>query len=378
MKALLIVAAAAGLAGCGGCKGGGTGGDAGTDAGGGGGDATAATDAAATDAGGAGGSDAGLPAGWLYTAGNHVYTSDGLVFHGRGANIHDTRSCNACAYGPPSVAEVERRIDELVDVWGANFMRLDLESYATADFRVQWETVLDDPAYLADVVAIVDYIGTKPGVYVLVSLWVDPNHSPEGWPTAGTTTEWELLAATFALDPHVLFGIINEPQNNFDGMEDATVWGLMNDEVAAIRAVEDAMGAPHHVITVQGTGAWARRLDYYVTNPIAAGGGANVAYEIHVYDPTANFDAMLVAPAATLPVIIGEYGPAAGYMTETDCSNLMDVAEANEIPYLAWNFHMRCPPDLLVDNSAGGCGEGMALEPTSWGQLLIDRLALPW
>ena len=71
---------------------------------------------------------------WLHTAGNHLYLGTS-VFHGRGANYHDTRGCNACAYSSPNVTEVNRRAEELVDNWKANFVRLDLESAGTADNR---------------------------------------------------------------------------------------------------------------------------------------------------------------------------------------------------------------------------------------------------
>ncbi len=150
-------------------------------------------------------SDTGVAPGGLYTKGNKLYLPGGKVFHGRGANIHDTRSCNACTWSKPDVAEVKRRIDELVS-WGANFMRLDLESYASADGRVHYKGVLDDPAYLADVKSIIDHIGTKKGVYVLLSLWIDPTFSSLGWPTAKTIKVWEKLAQTFKDDQHVLSG----------------------------------------------------------------------------------------------------------------------------------------------------------------------------
>ena len=52
------------------------------------------------------------------------------------------------------------------------------------------------------------------------------------------------------------------------------------------------------------------------------------------------------------------------------------------IPYIAWNFHMRCPPNLLVDNTSDGCGlaatTGYSFPRTSWGDLLHDHLAVPW
>ena len=68
------------------------------------------------------------------------------------------------------MGDVERRIDALVDDWGANFMRLSLESYADAEGRVHWASFAKDGEYLDDIVEIVNYIGTKPNTWVLSSL----------------------------------------------------------------------------------------------------------------------------------------------------------------------------------------------------------------
>jgi hypothetical protein len=207
---------------------------------------------------------------------------------------------------------------------------------------------------------------------------VDPSFSELGWPTATTNLVWAKLAEVFKDEPRVLFGLVNEPESNFSGAQDADVWAAMNSAVQTIRDVEAAQGTPNHVVAVQGTRQWSRVLDHYLTHPITAGGGANVAYETHVYDPQSTFAARFEIPSQTLPVIIGEFGPAAGYMTEEDTAALMVSAEAHGVPYLAWTFHQRCPPNLLVDNSAGGCGVGMTLTPTSWGTQLRNRLARPW
>jgi Cellulase (glycosyl hydrolase family 5) len=311
---------------------------------------------------------------WLTTSGNRILASDGTQWMGRGVNIHDTRSCNACTFEGPNVGEVKRRIDEAVGAWGSTFLRLDLESYASADGRTHWRGVLDDAAYLADVKSIVDYVGTKPGVYVLVSLWVDPTLDGLGWPTADTSRVWQKLADTFKNDAHVLFGVANEPQLNFDGALDGSVWTAMNTVVASIRATEDAAHTPHHLIAVQGTRSWARVLDYYLDHPITAGGGGNIVYETHPYDSSGAFQARFIGPSQKLPVIIGEFGPVSGNMTEEDTLQLMVQADSLQVPYLAWNFHMRCSPDLLVDNSGGGCGIGMPLQPTSWGAKIRDHL----
>jgi len=319
--------------------------------------------------------DAGVPGAWLRTEGNRIVTPSGARWHGRGANLADTRGCNACAYDAPNVNEVKRRIDALVDDWKANFIRLDLESYAMAEGRVTWQSFVTDLSYRADVKAIVAHALSKPGVYVMLSLWVDPSISVEGWPTAQTSAAWRVLAAEFKDEPRVLFGLVNEPESNFNGADDATVWAAMNATVQAIREVEGS--GPKHLVAVQGTRAWARELQYYVTHPITAGGGENVVYETHVYDPPDEFAALFETPAQTLPVIIGEFGPATGFMTEADCTALITRARAAEVPHLAWTFHQRCPPNLIQETGPG-CGVDMPLRPTSWGTLFKNALAQPW
>ncbi len=352
--------------------------DAGSTAtGGGGGEATGGTGGGTASTGGGAGGGGGNSSTdeWLRTQGNRILLPSGARWHGRGANLHDTRSCDACTFSVPNVGEVNRRMDMLVDQWNANFIRLDLESYSGGTGRVQWESFTSNPAYLADIKAIVAHALTKPGVYVMLSLWIDPTFTSLGWPTASTTAAWRVLAAAFKDEPRVLFGLVNEPQSNFNGAQDAQVWNAMNTTVQAIRDVEGA--GPKHLISVQGTRSWSRVLDYYITHPITAGGGANVVYETHIYDHASEFAALFETPARTLPVIIGEFGPASGFMTEGDCTALMTRARTAEVPHLAWTFHQRCPPNL-IEETASGCGVGMELRPTSWGTLFKNQLAVPW
>jgi endoglucanase len=323
--------------------------------------------------------EGGIP-GWLYTETNHLRMSDGTLFHGRGASLQDTRSCNACTYQAPDVNEVIRRADSLIDDWHATFVRLTLESYASADGRTQWQTVLDDSGYLQDLVTLTDHFRDR-GVYVLVSLWNDPNFTAAGWPTAVNGQEWATLAQAFQGNPYVLYGVANEPENNFDGSQDSQVWDAMNQVVQTIRDTEPASG-PHHIVAVQGTGGWARLLGYYVTHPITAGGGENVVYEEHFYDPASLLQTQLLEPAKTLPVIVGEFGPAdknLATMTLPDCVQLLATAQANDLPWLAWTFHFRCPPNLLDDQSSDMCGIGMPLQAGGdWGALIQTQLATPW
>lgn len=319
---------------------------------------------------------------WLETRGNKIYTSDGIIFRGRGANIHDTRSCNACTWNKPNVDEVKRRIDALVDDWGANFVRLLAESYDKPAGRVHYQGVLDDQSYLRDLVEIVSYIGTKPNTYVLVSLWTEPSEDKNGWPTAKTIPVWKTLAEALVDMPQVMFGVINEPHGNWNGDKDKEVWDAMNNVVKAIRAIEKKHGSPKHLIAVQGTRKYARYLGYYVDHPITAGKGENIIYETHSYLRPPEYEENWLGPAQTLPVIIGEFGPAdlgGGYkMTTEHTIVLMDEAEKHDISWLAWTFHMRCAPNLLKDNSNGTCGYNMKIEPSEWGEVIKTRLATPW
>lgn len=312
--------------------------------------------------------------GWLYTSGNRIYKSDGTVFKGRGANIFDTRSCWAGAYNIPDVAEVKRRIDELVDDWGADFMRLCLESHDPLEPNmVHGMPVQDDSDYIDDIIEIVEHVGTRDSAYILVSVWVDPSlDESTGWPTNATIAAWRLLVPALANYPYVLFGICNEPRGNSNGNEDATVLAWMNDVVTAIREEEIIAGCNEHIITAQGTRGYARYLGYYVDHPVTAAGGTNIAYETHCYDHENKFNERFIDPAEHIPVLIGEFGPS--YMTLDECELMMDLADSLQIPYSAWSFHHNCAPNLLVDNSGGGNGPGMDLVPTEWGEVLRNHL----
>jgi len=325
-----------------------------------------------------GGSATVLVTDLLHTEGNKILHANGARFHGRGANIFDTRQCGSCAWQVPHVDEVIRRVDELVDKWHANFMRFDLVSYASANYNgmtlQQWGDVTQDPNYLADLQKIVAHVGTKPGVYILITLFSHPSMDSFELPTAATMPVYKKLSDTFKNSPQVLYGVTNEPHGTTDG----AVWTAMNNAVDAIRSMEPASG-PHHVISVQGTQSYSRTLTYYVTHPITAGGGVNIVYETHAYNPPAEWQALFIDPAKTLPVIIGEFGPDGTYMTLPTAQQLMPQAESIEVPYIGWSFSPECAPGMIqyVDNVTD-CGVGAPLTPSAWGNAIISQFAKPW
>ena len=333
--------------------------------------------------------DTGTPAGdWLTVRGNRILLPSGAPFHGRGANLHDTRSCNACTYLPPDVPGVERWADELVDGWHANFIRFLLEAYADdGGFRKQWQSLGSDAAYLADIKSIVDHIAAKAGVYVMVTLFLDPSIKGQSgdadseWPTDASMPLYAKLAETFADQPRVLFGLTNEPHG--PASQNDALAARYQKAIDTIRKVEATHGTHTHVVVAQAPQGYARDVSYFVTKPLA---GANIAYEIHPYSPKADFDALIVQPGKKLPLVIGEYAPASvggtTAMTEDDVRAMWAVAQANEVPHLAWNFHMRCPPNMLADTASDSCGlsaaTGYAFPRTPWGDMVHDYLATPW
>lgn len=315
----------------------------------------------------------------LFTDGNFLkLRGTGAVWQGRGANLMDTRSCNACAYNPANVNELIRRGNELINVWGANFIRLCLESYGSAGGRVHWAALDQDPAYLADIKAAVTALteqrnGRQP--YVMVSVWYDPSLASNGMPTPNTNAILHKLVETFGDNPHVMFGVSNEPQMNYSGTENAVRWKGMLDAVEAIRKKEKELGFNEHIVAVQGLGGWARFLSYYINNPIPH---TNVVYETHIYDKASDFQNLIYTPAQTLPVVIGEFGPAVDsngtpYMSLAECTQLIEQCNQKNISWLGWAFHHKCPPNLL-EATMTNCGIGMELLPTDWGKILINGL----
>lgn len=333
-----------------------------------------------------GGDDAPAASEWLDVRGNTIVYADGTRFHGRGADLHDERSCEACSFLPRDPDGLDRWSDELIDGWHASFIRF-LLSAKSAPYNaseLQWMSLVDDPQYLADIVQNVTHMTAKPGVYVEVTVFADPTIKPENtdfdseWPSSAGDTGpvYTALAEQLYANPRVLFGLTNEPHGTAD--HDADLAARYVAAIDTIRAVEDAHGTPHHIIVVQAPEGYARDLTYFVANPLA---GDHIAYEIHPYNTAADFDSLITQPAKTLPIIIGEYGPA-GVMMNSDIQTMWQVAQASEVPYIAWAFHQRCPPNMLQDTASDGCGldasTGYMWPRTAWGDMLYTHLQTPW
>ncbi len=170
---------------------------------------------------------------------------------------------------------------------------------------------------------------------------------------SGTDALYEALVEAFANDKFVLFGLTNEPGGN--KLSDQQLSRAMSHAVSTIRAKEDALGVPHHLVSVQGN-AWTSDISVYGKTPLTQD---NVVYEVHGYPPGNSSYTY-----ANLPVIIGEYGS----LDETSATAFYADIESKQLSNLAWDFepYSNCAPDLVdVDNSPTN------LTPSNgWGTLV--------
>jgi hypothetical protein len=313
----------------------------------------------------------GPPADWLYTEGNGIYVSDGhsgTRWMGRGVNADDLFLCgynNTLWMSSDGEDTLDTELMGLVADWKPSFVRVSLgmDSYPTTP---SWTS---QPAqYSAPMTRVIEDL-TDHGVYVLVALRSDrsmiledeQHGDPEAtgipsdasttpdsdaFPT-GTDATYVALVDSFADNPRVLFGITNEPGGNL--RSDEVIAAAMTHAVATIRAEEDRLGVPHHLVSVQGND-WTSDISYYASNPVPQD---DVLYEVHGYPPSARSYTY-----ADLPVIIGEYGSLG------DPDAFFADLETKQIPNLAWDFeaYSDCSPDLLVVTH-----DATDLRPTAWG-----------
>jgi hypothetical protein len=321
------------------------------------------------------------PAGWLYTDGGKVKLADGKgggnVWVGRGVNTDDLFFCgyNGALWMPNPAAELKTVLENMLTGWKPTFIRLSL-SMASNPMTVSWLTEPDK--YQKPMIDVVQSIGKHDGVFVLLVLRSDASmigqDMQHGDPEAtgipsdstsspdkakfprGTDPVYEALVDAFKNDKFVMFGLTNEPGGNL--LSNDQIRGSMDHAVATIRAAEDKLKVPHHIVSVQGQG-WTSDLSFYAAKPLPYD---NVVYEIHGYPPAQNSYTY-----ANLPVIIGEYGSLDAGSAPAFYADI----EAKQIPSLAWDFdsYSNCAPDLVEVNQSS-----TDLRPTDWGKIVQGYL----
>jgi hypothetical protein len=325
--------------------------------------------------------DGGFPSGWLHTTGNQIFVSTGsgsVPWVGRGVNVDDIYFCgydNTLWMTTPDQT-LTQMISGMVTGWKPSLVRisLDMNSYPVVS---TW--VGADAMYKAPMTGVIQAMLAHPDLYVLVTLRSDASMigedtadgDPEatGLPSDSTTTPdankyptgtdatYIALVDTFGSSGNVLFGLTNEPGG--DKLASSTIAAAMTHAVGVIRAEEDHLGVPHHLVSAQGQG-WTSDLSFYSTTPIPFD---NVVYELHGYPPAAS-----AYTYSNIPVILGEYGN----LTSTTAATLYADLESKKISNIAWDFdsYNNCSPDLV-----NVTGSATTLTPSSWGTIVQAYLA---
>jgi hypothetical protein len=316
------------------------------------------------------------PAGWLTTRGSRILVSDGkgggTVWVGRGVNVDDLFLCGFnCRLDLSSSGELlGTLVAGLVREWRPTFLRISLWM-ASCPEEGSW--TIDPARYRLPMTSIIEAAG-RAGAYVLVTVRSHPSmigqDAIDGDPEAtgipsdpantpdpvlyprGTDETYTALVDSFADAGFVLFGVANEPGG--DKLSNARIAASMKHAVEAIRAEEDRLGVPHHLVSVQGNG-WTDDIAFYAASPLPFDG---VVYEVHGYPPKPSSYTY-----SNIPVIVGEYGSLEG---DAAARFYADV-EAKQIPTLAWDFDTfsDCGPDLVAANESA-----TELVPTGWGRMV--------
>ena len=296
----------------------------------------------------------------------------------------DTRGCGSCAFNPPQIDEVLRRLDFIATASpNLKVVRLLMEVYGD-DRAAQlglshWKAPDADPVYLEHIARIVDRAGSL-GLHIVLTTWDQSNSFyAGGMPGDRMIPIYKQLVRRFAKDGHVIFALTNEPEANYNGYETAARHATMANMVGVIRGEEGRIGSKQHLILAQGLSGWARNINYYVDHPLSLG---PVGYGIHVYNEQKDFPSMFGAAAGKIPLFIEEHGPVnmpgSAVMGMSDCRALWALAAQHNIPWCAWVLHHKCSsPSNLMNMLAAtrqDCGVNMALELTPWGQDVVAAI----
>jgi hypothetical protein len=277
---------------------------------------------------------------------------------GRGVNLDDLYFCgynDSLWMGSSAEPTLESVVTSLM-AWKPNFVRVSLAMNSHTAVT-SWTS--NPSQYATPMTNVIHALGANPGVQVLVTLRSDSTmvesdsgHEETYVPTTATDATYTALVDSFAHDGFVMFGLDNEP-GTITGTD---LMPLMSHAVATIRAEEDRLGVPHHVISVPGD-HWASDISFYSATPLPYD---NLVYEIHGYPP-----AVESYTYSNIPVILGEYG------SLSDPASFYADVEAKQISNLAWDFEpfVDCSPDLLNAN-----GVASPLSTSTWGTTVYNYL----
>lgn len=304
------------------------------------------------------------PSGKFTTQGSKIYGPDGKEFIAKGTN----------ANGPNSMWEREttQDIDEMVDAWRFNAVRLHVYLY-TGEFYWNGRIM---PQYTTnnDLDKIVQALTNRGVVSVLTiadrKAYAKNDLTVEAW--LGEQ------ASKYRNNPYVWFDTFNEPGPAQPTPESLNTWVNFNRKmIDIIRS-----SGNDSIILVEGSG-WGQDAGDWNKSPVktqrssilSAGdrvrqGYSNIAFSIHVYDQWNGGDARLAdyidrVHALGMPLVVGEVGPQNGSANTMEAvRSLYRVGPQRGVGILNWGW-------------PGGDGNVLARSSDKKGGWTIDSFTNP-
>ncbi len=280
---------------------------------------------------------------WLHVEGNKIVNESGDIVVLRGVNIENRE----WIWGSSQSIDFERRAIPIAtrspadgDGWGANVILI-----AVASGPIN----RNNQAYLAALDEIVSIAKAEGAYTLMVYRYGEPNSQQAHFPDQAAEDAMAALAARYANEPAVLYGLQVEPSQPgsiYENLSQQAFWDQVlkprfDTMVAAIHS-----NNPNALITVPGT-QWSRKIHWALTNPVV---GENLVYKTHPYDTWNSIQSSyrLDEVAAIYPVMLGEFGPGA-FMSMSDVNSLLDFAEQHGMSWVAWLFHQNGCPCLVSE-----------------------------
>jgi hypothetical protein len=318
----------------------------------------------------------GLPA--LKVDGNRLKTVDGKGVRLQGVNIP--------GLGWDEWQHVLPSLTVAVGEWKANIVRLPLsQDHWFGRAREQKDR---GAGYRKIVRAFAEQAAVLK-CYVILDLEVSNSGTGGAYlathkmPDDGSVEFWQDVAKAFANHPAVLFDLYNEPHD--------VSWETWRN---GGQVVENNKSAPNGKLEYH-TPGMQKLLDVCraqgARNVVVAGGldwgydlrgiagryalddpkGNGVAYDAHIYPgknwyvhgktKSQDWDRIVMSAGKKYPVIIGEFSDAQGGYAR----KVVEFADQNELPWLAWSLHTTAKPCLIKD---------WKFTPTAYGQVVKDLL----